>query len=447
MMPMTDRQPTTYFIETFGCQMNKNDSDLIDLSMRAHGFAPSPDARSADVVVFNTCSVRKHAEDRAIARMRSVRRPGARQEKTVVLAGCMAQRIGPSLIDDGTADLAVGPYESPRMGEIVAGYLSEKVPVIRLSQARADLAGRIDGRLVRRKEGSAFHEWVTISHGCDNFCSYCIVPHVRGPLVSFASEGIISHVRDLAANGITEVTLLGQNVNQYGMDSGDIPFYRLLARVADIDGLARVNFLTSHPKDFSRDIISVIRDHANISRSIHLPLQSGSDRILELMNRRYTMAHYMAIVEALRRDLPDHSLSTDLIAGFPGETEEEFRATLRAVEEIRFDEAFTYAYSPREGTAACAMSEALTTEEKLARLDRLITLQRRISKEKLASRVGRGEELIVEALSRKSDREVMGRTFLNHPVVLPGSAEDIGKKLTVRITTLKGATLYGDRIA
>jgi tRNA-2-methylthio-N6-dimethylallyladenosine synthase len=164
------------------------------------------------------------------------------------------------------------------------------------------------------------------------------------------------------------------------------------------------------------------------------------------MNRRYTMAHYMAIVEALRRDLPDHSLSTDLIAGFPGETEEEFRATLRAVEEIRFDEAFTYAYSPREGTAACAMSEALTTEEKLARLDRLITLQRRISKEKLASRVGRGEELIVEALSRKSDREVMGRTFLNHRWCCrapPGYRE----KLTVRITTLKGATLYGDRIA
>ena len=209
----------------------------------------------------------------------------------------------------------------------------------------------------------------------------------------------------------------------------------------------KINFLTSHPKDFTFETLEVIRDHPNISRSIHLPLQSGSDRVLSLMNRHYTMEHYLKIVDDMRRILDDHSISTDLIVGFPGETDGEYRATLDAVRNIRFDEAFMYAYSPRLGTKAAALEESLTRDEKLARLNGLIALQREISREKLRARIDRTERALVESISKKSAREVMGRTFLNHTVVLPGAADDIGRLVSVKITGLKGATLHGARTA
>jgi tRNA-2-methylthio-N6-dimethylallyladenosine synthase len=273
------------------------------------------------------------------------------------------------------------------------------------------------------------------------------VPFVRGGLVSFPSASILEYIRLLAESGFREITLLGQNVNQYGQDSGDIPFYRLLERAAETPGLLRINFITSHPKDFDGGIIDVIRDHGNISRAVHLPLQSGSDRILALMNRQYTMASYMKIVETLDRRLESHSLSTDLIVGFPGETEEEFRMTLEAMESIRFHEAFTYAYSPREGTPAFALPETIPKAEKMDRLSALIEIQRRISRARLSDRLDRTEEIIVEGMSRRSGSEVMGKTFLNHPIVLPGEPGDIGKKLSVKVISLKGATLYGKRTA
>ncbi|HPJ39060.1 MAG TPA: tRNA (N6-isopentenyl adenosine(37)-C2)-methylthiotransferase MiaB [Spirochaetota bacterium] len=438
---------TSYYIETFGCQMNKNDSDLMGLSMNRNGFHRAENPGSADILIFNTCSVRNHAENRAIARMKSSRGlPGGRN-KLVVCTGCMAQRIGNDLIQNGTADIVAGPYQSPKIGEIVAARLAHHGTRIFISQDINNFSGRIDERLPFERDPGNWHEWVTITHGCENFCSYCIVPHVRGKLISFPSEKILSYIRDLTAQGVTEITLLGQNVNQYGMDCGEIPFYRLLEKTASIEGLNRVNFLTSHPKDFSNDIVRVIKDNPAISRAIHLPLQSGSDRILKLMNRGYTIDDYRRITDTIASEIEHFSLSTDLIVGFPGETDEEYRETLRAVETLQFDEAYTYAYSPRSGTAAFDLGEGITPDEKRDRLAQLIELQRNISRGKLERRIDCTEEMIIETISKKSSREVMGKTFLNHPVVLPGLPEDIGKKIRVRIKGLKGATLYGERTA
>jgi tRNA-2-methylthio-N6-dimethylallyladenosine synthase len=272
------------------------------------------------------------------------------------------------------------------------------------------------------------------------------VPYVRGPLISFPSEKIIEYVKYLTLKGIYEITLLGQNVNQYG-ENKDIPFYKLLEKIAGIAGLSKINFITSHPKDFDENIIHVIRDNENISRAIHLPLQSGSNSILKAMNRKYTREHYLDIIEKIEKNLDVFSISTDLIVGFPGESKKDFDDTINMVKKIKFDDAFMYAYSPREGTAAFNLTEKISSEEKINRLNTLIELQRKISKEKLMLRINCREEMIVERISKRSEREVMGKTFLNHPVITPGIATDIGKKITIVITELKGNTLYGKRIA
>lgn len=435
-----------YYLETFGCQMNKGESELIRESLQRHGFAVVDTVEDADVAVYNTCSVRDHAERRALSIIR-VNNAVIRQRGGItVVAGCMAQRIGGDLIMDGTADLVIGPYQSPETGRLLSLFLEDRDRNSHLSQDIRDLSERLPSADAR---GAAdpWHRWVTISHGCCNRCSYCIVPLVRGPLVSFSSVRILQHLSLLAEKGVTEVTLLGQNVNQFGIDSGDIPFASLLEKTASIGGFQRINFLTSHPKDFTDDIARVIRDNGNISRSIHLPLQSGSDRILGLMNRGYTLRRYMTIVEGLHRHLDDFALSTDLIVGFPGETAEEYDATLRAVEIIRFDEAFMYAYSPRIGTASHDLVERCGEQEKKERLMRLIQLQRGISAVKLSERIDAVERAIIERISKKSSESVMGKTFLNHPIVVPGGAEDIGKTITVRVSGVAGSTLQGIRIA
>ena len=437
--------------------MNRSDSDLMAVSLQEAGYQPAASVQEADVVVYNTCSVRQHAEDRVTARIASNRHKIHKKEGIIIVAGCMAQRLGSKLIDDGLADMVIGPYQSPRVGGILtealqkaggAGSLGKLPPhnLLFTSQSENDFEGRLHPDILSAHKSGTWHEWVTITHGCENFCAYCIVPFVRGKLISFPSGEILDHIRKITSEGITEISLLGQNVNQYGQDSDDIPFYRLLEKTAQIKGIERLNFLTSHPKDFSREIISVIRDNENMSRSVHLPLQSGSDPVLKKMNRQYTMNHYFGIVEALEQNLDNFSLSTDLIVGFPGETEEHYRETLSAVEQIRFDDAFMYAYSPRSGTPAALLEESLTREEKIARLNGLISLQRKISVEKLEARIDKIERMIPEKLSRHSSREIMGRTFLNHPVVVPGTADDTGKVISVQVTGINGSTLQAEKI-
>jgi tRNA-2-methylthio-N6-dimethylallyladenosine synthase len=433
-----------YYIETFGCQMNKSDSELIALSMERAGFIGSVESE-ADILVFNTCSVRHHAENRAIFRMRSSRAK-LKKNSVIVLAGCMAQRMGQELLDKKLVDLVVGPYESPKIGEILTGFISNRKKNKYDSLLNADFQSRIDFELAEKKDDLLWHKWVTITHGCENFCSYCIVPYVRGGLISIPPDTIIEYVKRLAGNGVREITLLGQNVNQYG-GKGSLPFYRLLEAVSKINELARINFLTSHPKDFDENIIRVIRDRENISRSIHLPLQSGSDVILQKMNRQYTAKHYLNITEKISNVLDAYSVTTDIIVGFPGESEDDFKSTLDIVKQVQFDDAFMYAYSPREGTRAYNYKETLTGEEKINRLNILIDLQREISRKKMNSRMNCREDVIIEKISKRSNKEVMGKTFLNHPAVTSGTSEDIGKKIGIIITELKGNTLYGKRIA
>lgn len=430
-----------YYIETFGCQMNKSDSELMAENLKLHGYVSAPSEEEADIIIFNTCAVRSHAENRALARIRAARK---RTKAMIVVAGCMAQRLAKELIASKLADLVIGPYQLPIVGEIVGIHRASGERVF-VSQDLHDFQHRIHPSMAKRKPTS-WHQWVTITHGCENFCAYCIVPYVRGRLISFASHAILEYIQLLAAQGVCEITLLGQNVNQFGHDTNDIPFHMLLEKVAKIRGIQKINFLTSHPKDFTKETLKVIRDNPNISRWIHLPLQSGSNKILHAMNRNYTIEHYLNIVEEMDDILGEYAISTDLIVGFPGETRADFEKTIDAVKKIGFDEAFMYAYSPREGTAAYALSETISKEEKRARLEELIALQREISRKKLERQINRKESALVESISKRSPNEVLGKTFLNHPVVLPGSTHDIGTFVTVKIVSIKGNTLYAERI-
>ncbi|MGQ9843503.1 MAG: tRNA (N6-isopentenyl adenosine(37)-C2)-methylthiotransferase MiaB [Spirochaetota bacterium] len=437
------KTPTTFTIVTFGCQMNKSDSELMEVSLTQEGFVKSNSY--GDIIIFNTCSVRKHAEDRALAHIIEAR--NSHKQSIIVVAGCMAQRLRQELRTTYGADLVVGPYNSPAIGSIIKNYIQNNDISEYTSQDIKDFASRIHPLLVTHKDDLPWHKWVTISHGCENYCAYCIVPYVRGKLISFPSQQIIDYCKLLIDNGITEITLLGQNVNQYGQDSGDIQFYSLLEKVSTLQGLYKLNFLTSHPKDFNKEILQVIKDNPVIARSIHLPLQSGSDSILQAMNRHYTMKQYYSIIEAIHALLPMSSISTDIIVGFPGETQKDFEDTLTAVRTVQFDEAFTYKYSPREGTHAYTMPDSVPYTVKQERLDILIQTVRELSQKRLMNHMNTTTDMIVERISKKSDTEVMGKTICNHPVIIKGGKEDIGKKYTVTIVSLKGSTLYGERSA
>jgi tRNA-2-methylthio-N6-dimethylallyladenosine synthase len=428
--------------------MNKSDSELMELSFKSEGFVSAPSAEGADVVVFNTCSVRKNAEDRATSRLRQAR---AHQHKgaVMVLAGCMAQRTGDDFVKKKWADIVIGPYQAPRIGKIVNELLhGKKIASVYTSQDPALFSPRIDEGLLTGQKESPRHTWVTITHGCENFCTYCIVPYVRGALISFPSASILSHLESLVKSGVTEITLLGQNVNQYGQDSGDIPFYKLLESAGRISGLSRVSFLTSHPKDFCEDTVKVIRDNPVLSRGIHLPLQSGSDEILSRMNRKYTWTHYLKLIEWIERYLGNEAgITTDLIVGFPGETEAHFRQTLDAVRRVRFSDAFTYAYSPREGTAAASFPDDISHAEKIRRLNELITVERGIITQRRLERLGRTDRVIGESLNSKDSSQLIGRNDLGQTVVYAGDADGIGVARNVVIERVHGSTLIGNVVS
>ena len=427
--------------------MNQNDSELISLSLTEKGMTSSDSLDDANIIIYNTCSVRENAEKRVIAKIKNKKKTIKDNKGIIIVTGCMAQRIGEKLIKEKLADLVIGPYQSPHISDILDIYLKSNKENIFLSQEMEDFSGRINTRLSEHKNKTPWHRWVTITHGCENNCTYCIVPSVRGKLISIPSPTIIDYIKILTHNGVKEVTLLGQNVNQYGQDNDDIKFPKLLEEIAQIDGLVRINFLTSHPKDFSEDIIKVIRDNPNISRSIHLPMQSGSNKTLKRMNRQYTIENYLSFIELLNKHLNDYAISTDLIVGFPGETEEDYQETIEIVKRIKFDEAFMYAYSPREGTPAFKLKESLTEKIKQERLQNLIDVQREIAHNKLKKRIGTIEDIIVEKVSKKSSSQIYARSFLNHSIVLPGNSDEVGKLMRIKIESISGSTLQATRVA
>lgn len=444
------------FIETYGCQMNVVDSETVMAIMAAEGFVRAGDVRSADIVFLNTCSIRDGAEQRIWHRLDELaalkrRRPGM----VIGLLGCMAERLAERIVAERPAvDIVAGPdaYRSLPMlvGEASGGGRGVNVELSK-EETYAELSPvRLDGAGV-----SAF---VAIMRGCNNFCSYCVVPYTRGRERSRDPETIIREVRELFDAGYREVTLLGQNVNSYNYSTtatgfGPNGFPELLRRVAEISPLLRVRFATSHPKDISDELLDVMAATPNICRAIHLPAQSGSNSVLRGMNRKYTREWYLDRIAAIRRAMPDCAISTDLIAGFCGETPEDHAETLSLMREVGYEFAFMFKYSERPDTAAARnMPDDVPDEVKTARLTEIIALQNELSLASNRRDVGRRFEILVEGFSKRSQDKVFGRTSQNKVVVIPRMSADgvtehkPGDYVRVRITGCSSATLQGEEI-
>ncbi|MCR4437554.1 MAG: tRNA (N6-isopentenyl adenosine(37)-C2)-methylthiotransferase MiaB [bacterium] len=435
---MSDRE-RTYWIETYGCQMNKYDSELVAGILHAAGYQAAESLSAAEVVLVNTCSVRESAERRVRGRLNALRAPKSDGSCRVLgVIGCMADRLRERLLREHPAvDLVLGPDEYRRLPELLDEIFARRtVSVLRDASCTSETYAGIEP--VRQPGVSA---WVAIMRGCNNFCSYCVVPYVRGRERSRPVDSIVAEVERLIALGFVEVTLLGQNVNSYR--DGGHDFADLLARVAQVPGLVRLRFATSHPKDLSTKLIQTIAAHGVICKHVHLPVQSGSNRVLRAMNRGYTREQYLRLVAELRSAMPEIALSTDVIVGFPGEEAADFAHTRWLLEEVRFDAAFLFKYSPREGTAACRLQETVSEDEKQARLEELIALQKQITLEKNRGRVGSVVEVLIEGPSKKSARQVMGRTGGNMIVVLQERYLSPGRLVQVLVTGAEGHTLFG----
>lgn len=426
-----------YWLETYGCQMNKAESNSLEMEMLESGWTAAESAEEADVVILNTCSVRATAENRIWGRIGKFKSIKKKHPHTLVMMGCMAERLKDDIGRLAPAvDLVVGTFQKNTLFRLLQQAGAE------VASSKLDETGdyRFSRRHAKRDDYKAL---VPIMHGCNNFCSYCIVPYVRGRETSRNPENLFKEMDDLVNRGVREITLLGQNVNSYTFSEAgptlDFPglLHELFRRFPDAPW---IRFLTSHPKDFSDELIDCMSAYRALCRHIHLPVQHGSDKILRAMNRKYTRDIYIALVEKIRRKLPDVRLGTDILIGFPGETEEDFRLTLDLLNRIRFDDAFTYYYNPREGTKAFEMEDSVPEKVKLERLGEIIELQRSITAEKKLRRVGSTERVLVEEISRKNECEVLARTEGDEMAVFPGDSSDLGTFRTVRLTGLRGGT-------
>ncbi|MGI6163657.1 MAG: tRNA (N6-isopentenyl adenosine(37)-C2)-methylthiotransferase MiaB [Bacillota bacterium] len=434
----------TYYIETFGCQMNERDSQTIEGLLREKGLSQSPRADDADVVVVNTCAVRQSAEAKVWSRLGQIAASSKYGKlPVIVLAGCMAQipetierirnrvpyvRIvtGPGQLDKipGLVELAVNDE---------SGKLLTAVSPRRSESHRSHSTQMLPEKLPRTKV-PGLSAYVTIMYGCDNFCTYCIVPFVRGPQVSRKPQHVIEEVEELASRGYTEITLLGQNVNAYGMDLNDqYGFSELLQGLDHIPGLHRIRYFTSHPRDFSREMVDTIKNSRHICEHFHLPVQSGNNRMLKLMHRGYTREQYLELVDYIRSQIPEASITTDIIVGFPGETDEEFQDTIDLVKSVGFDGAFTFIYSPRTGTSAAKMEGQIPRNIKSQRLQNLVEVQNEITKAINNSLVGSVQEILIEGPDPKNPGYSRGRTRTNKLVVCTSENLEIGDLVKARI--------------
>lgn len=429
-----------FHIETYGCQMNQNDSEVVVAVMQQNGFEYTPTLEEADVVLINTCAIRDNAEQRIWGRLAELR--GLKKRKPWLLVGilgCMAERLKDRLIEqEKSVDIVVGPDGYRSLPELVR-QAAGGTKAVNVLLSREETYAEISPVRLDRNGVTAF---VSIMRGCNNMCAYCVVPYTRGVERSRDTETILAEVRDLFARGYREVTLLGQNVNSYRY--GEVNFARLLAMVAEVSPLLRVRFATSHPKDLSDELIDTIAAWPNICRAIHLPAQSGSSRMLELMNRKYTREWYLDRIAAIRRRIPDCSISTDLIAGFCTETEEDHQQTLSLMREVGYEFSYMFKYSERPNTKAQrTMTDDVPEEVKTARLTQIINLQNELSLESNRRDVGRHFEVLIEGDSKRSADEVYGRTSQNKVVILPKMNYRPGDYVHVLITDCTSATLIG----
>ncbi len=436
------------FIETYGCQMNVADSEVVASVMKMAGYEPCDDIDQADAVFLNTCSVRDNAEQKIIHRLEALNAQRRKGRKLILgVLGCMAERVKDGLLNEHGADLVAGPDAYLSLPDLIAqAEVGQKAMDIELSTTETyrDI-------VPERYCGSRISGFVSIMRGCNNFCHYCIVPYTRGRERSRDVESILREVHDLEARGYKEVTLLGQNVNSYrwakeGSDE-TIAFPQLLRTVARAVPTMRIRFSTSHPKDMSDETLHVIAEEPNVCRHIHLPVQSGSDRILKLMNRKYTREWYMGRVEAIRRIVPDCGLSTDIFVGYCSETEEDHQLSLSLMRECGYDSAFMFKYSERPGTYASKhLPDDVPEPEKVRRLEELIALQNELSAESNRRCVGREYEILVEGVSKRSREQLFGRTEQNKVVVFDRGNYRPGDYVKVRITDASSATLKGTAI-
>ena len=447
-MMMNNLRPLTgdgrkLYIETYGCQMNVGDSEIVVSIMQQEGYRYTESLEEADIVLINTCSIRDNAEQRIWGRLSEMRRMRKQKGSLIVgVIGCMAERLKEDLTKGGTGvDIVAGPdayRDLPRLvREVDNGATGVNVELSK-EETYAEIAPvRLD-----RNGVSAF---IAIMRGCNNYCSYCVVPYTRGIERSRDAETIIAEARTLLENGYREVTLLGQNVNSYR--TGEVDFPELLKRVAEISPLLRVRFATSHPKDISDKLLETMASMPNICKAIHLPAQSGSTEMLKRMNRKYTREWYLERVAAIRRYMPDCAITTDLIAGFAHETEEEHQDTLSLMREVGYDFAFMFKYSERPGTFAQRnLGDDIPEDVKTRRLTEIIDLQNKLSEESNKRDIGKEFEILVECVSKRSEEQLSGRTSQNKMVVFDKGNHQIGDYVKVRITGCSSATLFGEEI-
>jgi len=427
------------YIETYGCQMNLADTEVIMGILNNNGYELTKEIESSDVVFLNTCSVRDNAEQRIHGRLGTIGVLKQNNPNLVIgILGCMAERLRNDLIEkEKVVDLIVGPDEYRKIPELIdIAFSGEKGIGVKLS--RTETYEDIEPY---REEGLS--AWISVVRGCDKFCTYCVVPFTRGRERSSKIESIVDEVQRLSERGFREVTLLGQNVNSYS--DGENDFADLLVACAKVDKNLRIRFTTSHPQDLSDKLLYVIAEYPNLCNYIHLPVQSGSDRVLEKMNRTYSIEHYLGIIERARKIIPGVTFSTDIISGFPTETEEEHKMTLDVMSKVRYDGAFMFKYSPREGTRAYKMEDDIPEEVKSRRLTEIIDQQQKIAYKINQGLIGTEDIVLVENFSKKSNQFYSGRTSTNKIVILPVAENvQIGDYVKVKIYKATSATLFGE---
>lgn len=445
MNSIIDFKNKKYCVVTYGCQMNLHESEKISGILSGMGMSAVNEPENADVVVFNTCCIRDTAERRAlgnIGKMKELKKKN--KNLLIVVTGCMTQQNGfaENMKERYQyVDVILGTHNISDLENQIRIRLEKKKRVA----AVLDTDGYIDDETTPVTRTSFPNAWVNINYGCNNFCTYCIVPYVRGRERSRDMKSIISECEKLINDGYKEITLLGQNVNSYGNDVPDenVNFANLLREVAKIDGKFRIRFMTSHPKDLTEDVVKAIRDNDKICNNIHLPIQAGSNSVLKNMNRRYTREHYLGLIDMIRRYLPDCGITTDIMVGFPYETEEDFLVTMDIVEKVRFSTAFTFIYSVRKGTKAAEMPQ-IPYEIKQNRIKRLIARQNEITEEISKDYVGNVYEILVEGMQEKKNGYVVGRTESGRLVSAKGDESMIGEFKNVKITAVKNAQLLGE---
>src|SRR3989338_1710834 len=441
------------FIQTYGCQMNEHDSEKIAGILESAGYGFVQEKEKADLILLNTCTIREKSEQKVFSEIGRLKKLKSKNAKLKIgVCGCIAQREKDKIIERAPeVDLVFGTLNFSKLPQFLK-ELGQRKKVVNVASSRdsessedINEAGLTQSFGIGAKREDGVKALVTVMEGCNNFCSYCVVPYVRGPERSRSEKEIVDEIKNLAKDGFREITLLGQNVNSYKAENGNgRDFINLLGKINEISGIERIRFITSHPKDFSVELINAMSGLPKVCEHMHLPVQSGSNKILKLMKRKYTVEEYKEKVDMLRERIPNTGISTDIIVGFPSETEEDYNGTLRILEEVEYDSIYSFKYSPRPQTVALSLKETLSDEEKSKRFSKLQNLQKAITLRKNKMEEGRIKEILVEGESAKGDGKLTGRTRENKVVNFEGDRSLIGKLVEVRIKKGYSNSLLGE---